>query len=102
MNMGQESSFDHSGSSFDSFLEEEGILDEVQAVAIKRVIAWQLAEAMKAGKISKKSMAERMGTSRSQLDRLLDPENSAVHLQTIARAARAVGKRLRLEMVDAA
>jgi DNA-binding Xre family transcriptional regulator len=94
--------FDHSGSAFDSFLEEEGILDEVEAVAIKRVIAWQLAEAMKAGKISKKAMAERMGTSRSQLDRLLDPENSAVHLQTIARAARAVGKRLRMEMVDAA
>ena len=56
---------------------------------------------MKAGKISKKSMAERMGTSRSQLDRLLDPENSAVHLQPIARAARAVGKRLRMEMIDA-
>jgi DNA-binding Xre family transcriptional regulator len=94
--------FDHSGSSFDSFLEEEGILDEVEAAAIKRVIAWQLAEAMKAGKISKKTMAERMGTSRSQLDRLLDPENSAVHLQTIARAARAVGKRLHVEMIDAA
>jgi DNA-binding Xre family transcriptional regulator len=94
--------FDHSGSSFDSFLEEEGILDEVDAAAIKRVIAWQLAEAMKASKISKKNMAERMGTSRSQLDRLLDPENSSVHLQTIARAARAVGKRLRMEMVDAA
>ena len=94
--------FDHTGSSFDSFLEEEGILEEVEAAAIKRVIAWQLAEAMKTGKISKKSMAERMGTSRSQLDRLLDPENSAVHLQTIARAARAVGKRLRFEMVDAA
>ena len=94
--------FDHSGSSFDSFLEEEGILDEVDAVAVKRVIAWQLEEAMKAGHISKKTMAARMGTSRSQLDRLLDPENSAVHLQTIARAARAVGKRLRMEMVDAA
>jgi len=94
--------FDHTGSSFDSFLEEEGILEEVEAAAIKRLIAWQLAEAMRAGKISKKSMAERMGTSRSQLDRLLDPENSAVHLQTIARAARAVGKRLRFEMVDAA
>jgi DNA-binding Xre family transcriptional regulator len=94
--------FDHSGSTFDSFLEEESILDEVEAVAIKRVIAWQLAEAMKAGKISKKAMAERMGTSRSQLDRLLDPANSAVHLETIARAARAVGKRLRMEMVDAA
>jgi DNA-binding Xre family transcriptional regulator len=95
-------SFDHAGSTFDNFLEEEGILEEVEAVAIKRVIAWQLAEAMKAGSISKKAMAERMGTSRSQLDRLLDPENSAVHLQTIAKAARAVGKRIRLEMIDAA
>lgn len=93
---------DHTGSSFDSLLEEEGILEEVEAAAIKRVIAWQLAQAMKAGGISKKTMAERMGTSRSQLDRLLDPENSAVHLQTIAKAARAIGKRLRLEMVDAA
>ncbi len=94
--------FDHTGSTFQSFLEEEGILEEVQAVAIKRVLAWQLAEAMRIGKISKKAMAERMGTSRSQLDRLLDPENSSVHLQTIARAARAVGKRLRLDMIDAA
>lgn len=94
--------FDHTGSSFDSFLEEEGILEEVEANAVKRVIAWQLAEAMKAGQISKKTMAERMGTSRSQLDRLLDPENSAVHLQTIAKAARAIGKRLRIDMVDAA
>lgn len=98
----KQTAFDHTGSSFDSFLEEEGILDEAQAVAIKRVIAWQLTEAMKAGKISKKTMAERMGTSRSQLDRLLNPENSAVHLETIARAARALGKRLRLEMIDAA
>jgi antitoxin HicB len=94
--------FDHTGSSFDTFLEEEGILEEVEAAAIKRVIAWQLAEAMSASKVSKKAMAERMGTSRSQLDRLLDPENSAVHLQTIAKAARALGKRLRVEMVDAA
>jgi antitoxin HicB len=94
--------FDHTGSSFDSFLEEEGILEEVESAAIKRVIAWQLSEAMRAGKISKKTMAERMGTSRSQLDRLLDPENPAVHLQTIAKAARALGKRLRMEMVDAA
>ncbi len=94
--------FDPSGSTFDSFLEEEGILDEVDAVAIKRVIAWQLSEAMKVGHLSKKAMAERIGTSRSQLDRLLDPENSAVHLLTIAKAARAVGKRLHIEMVDAA
>jgi antitoxin HicB len=94
--------FDHTGSSFDSFLEEAAILEEVEAAAIKRVLAWQLAEAMKASRTSKKTMAERMGTSRSQLDRLLDPENSAVHLQTIAKAARALGKRLRFEMVDAA
>lgn len=94
--------FDHSGSSFESFLEEEGILDEVDAVAIKRVLAWQLSEAMKKRKLSKKAMAERIGTSRSQLDRLLDPENGAVHLQTMAKAARAVGKRLRIEMIDAA
>jgi DNA-binding Xre family transcriptional regulator len=93
---------DHTGSSFDGFLEDEGILEEVEAAAIKRVIAWQLAEAMRTTGISKKSMAARMGTSRSQLDRLLDPENSAVHLQTIAKAARALGKRLRFEMVDAA
>lgn len=94
--------FDHSGSTLDSLLEEEGILEEVDAVAIKRVIAWQLAQAMKAAKITKKKMAERMGTSRSQLDRLLDPERGAVHLETISKAARAVGKRLRIEMVDAA
>lgn len=102
MSTRQKAAFDHSGSSFDSFLEEEGIREEVDAVAIKRVIAWQLAEAMRAGNISKKRMAERIGTSRSQLDRLLDPENSSVHLQTIAKAARAVGKRLLVEMVDAA
>jgi antitoxin HicB len=95
-------SLDHSGSSFDSFLEEEGILDEVDALAVKRVIAWQLAKAMKARRVTKKSMAARIGTSRSQLDRLLDPENSSVHLRTIAKAARAVGKRLRIEMIDAA
>jgi antitoxin HicB len=94
--------FDHTGSSFDSFLEEEGIRDEVEAVAIKRVIAWQLSEAMRSAKLSKKALAERLGTSRSQLDRLLDPENGAVHLQTIVKAAHAVGKRLRVEMVDAA
>lgn len=102
MRIQQKQPFDHTGSSFDSFLEEEGILEEVDAVAMKRVIAWQLAEAMKAGGISKKAMAARLGTSRSQLDRLLDPQNSAVHLETIAKAARAVGKRLRMEMVDAA
>ena len=93
--------FDHSGSSFDDFLEEEGLLEETEAAALKRVIAWHLAEAMKAEGVSKKALAERLGTSRSQLDRLLDPDNPNVHLTTIARAARAAGKRLRIEMVDA-
>ena len=102
MSSRKKAAFDHTGSTFESFLEEEGILDEVDAVAIKRVLAWQLSEAMKAVNLTKKAMAERIGTSRSQLDRLLDPENSAVHLQTITKAARAVGKRLRIEMVDAA
>lgn len=71
-------------------------------MAIKRVIAWQLAEAMKAREMTKKAMAPKMGTSRSQLDRLLDPRRGDVHLETIGKAARAVGKRLRIEMVDAA
>ncbi|KQT58629.1 Fis family transcriptional regulator [Methylobacterium sp. Leaf456] len=93
--------FDHSGSSFDDFLAEEGLLEETKASALKRVIAWHLAEAMKAEGLSKKALAERLGTSRSQLDRLLDPDNPNVHLTTIARAARAVGKRLRIEMIDA-
>jgi DNA-binding Xre family transcriptional regulator len=97
-----EAPFDHSGSSLDSLMEEDAMLEEVEAVAIKRVIAWQLSETMKVQHITKKAMAERMGTSRSQLDRLLDPENSAVHLKTIARAARVIGKKLRLQMEDAA
>jgi DNA-binding Xre family transcriptional regulator len=92
---------DHSGSTLDSLLEEEGILAEVEAVAVKRVIAWQLQEIMKAGGITKTAMAARLGTSRSQLDRLLDPENATVQLDTISRAARVVGKKLRIEMVDA-
>ena len=92
----------HSGSTLDSLLREDGILEEVEAVAIKRVIAWQLAQIMKAKKISKRAMAARMRTSRSQLDRLLDPNNASVQLATITRAAKVVGKKIRLELVDAA
>lgn len=66
------------------------------------MIAWQLAETMQAQGLTKKAMAERMHTSRSQLDRLLDSDNSSVYLETITRAARVLGKRLRLERVDAA
>jgi DNA-binding Xre family transcriptional regulator len=86
------------GSSFDEFLGKAGIQGEVTAAAIKRVIAYQLAQAMAAQGLTKSAMAERMGTSRQQLDRLLDPANESVTLQTLDRAAKAVGRRLRLEL----
>ena len=92
---------DHSGSTFDSFLEEEGIREQTEAVAIKRVLAWQLERAMQKQKKTKQAMARQIQTSRSQLDRLLDPRNASVTLDTIARAARAVGKRLIIRMTDA-
>lgn len=92
---------DHSGSSFDSFLEEEGIREEVEAVAIKRVLAWQLEEAMRQQRKTKQAMAKQLQTSRSQLDRLLDPRNVSVTLDTITRAARALGKRVIIRVADA-
>jgi DNA-binding Xre family transcriptional regulator len=87
------------GQSFDDFLKQEGTQEEVHAVAIKRVIAWQLAEAMKARHISKSEMARRMSTSRSQLNRLLDPNVEAIELQTLVRAAHVLGRNLRVELV---
>jgi len=84
------------GSSFDDFLKEDGIFDESQATAIKRVVAWQLAEEMKKQAITKVEMARRMKTSRSQLDRLLDPENDRIELTTLSRAASALGRELRI------
>jgi antitoxin HicB len=92
---------DHSGSTFDSFLEEEGIREEVEAVAIKRVLAWQLEQAMKNQQKTKQAMAKQLRTSRSQLDRLLDPRNVSVTLDTITRAARALGKRVIIRVTDA-
>ncbi len=89
----------HLGSNFDDFLEEEGILAEVEAVAIKRVIAFQLAELMEEKRLSKTAMAKRMKTSRAALNRLLDPANKSVTLQTLESAALAVDKRLRVEFV---
>jgi antitoxin HicB len=88
----------HVGSSFDSWLDEVGIREEVAAAAIKRVIARMLAAEMKKKKITKHSMAKRMQTSRAQLDRLLDPDNQSVTLVTLARAAKAVGRELRVEL----
>ncbi|PYU24693.1 MAG: Fis family transcriptional regulator [Acidobacteria bacterium] len=91
---------DHSGSTFNSFLEQEGIREEVEAVAIKRVLAWQLEQAMQEQQKTKRAMAKQLHTSRSQLDRLLDPRNISVTLDTITRAARALGKRLIIRMAD--
>jgi antitoxin HicB len=91
---------DHSGSSFDEFMHEEGILEEAEAIAIKRVIAWQLQREMQKKRISKKAMATRLRTSRSQLDRLLDPKYSNVTLGTLSRAAVVLGKRLKVQMVE--
>ena len=93
--------FDHSGSSFDSFLKEEGIREDAETVAIKRVLAWQLEQAMREQRKTKQAMAKELHTSRSQLDRLLDPQNVSVSLETIARAARVLGKRVTLRITDA-
>ncbi len=83
----------------DEFLKGEGKLEEFEAVAIKEILAWQIAEAMRAQKLSRKQLAERMNTSRSQIGRLLDPRDGNVTLATLQRAARIVGRKLRLELV---
>lgn len=87
------------GSTLDSFLEEEGILAEAQAKAIKEVIAWQLGEAMRERGLSKSGLARLMHTSRTQVDRVLDPENGNVTIETLQRAAAVVGRRVELQLV---
>ena len=89
----------HLGSSFDDFLEEEGLRAETEAAAIKRVIAYQIEMEMKRAKLTKSAMAEKMHTSRSALDRLLDPANVSITLQTLERAALALGKNLKIKLV---
>jgi transcriptional regulator with AAA-type ATPase domain len=89
----------HVGSSLDDFLREEGILEEARATALKETLAWQVQKAMKKAKINKVEMARRMNTSRAALDRLLDPDNTSVTLQTLCRAARAIGRDLRIELM---
>jgi antitoxin HicB len=89
----------HIGSSLEDFLKEEGVLEETRAVALKETLASQVQQAMEKDKISKVEMARRMKTSRAALDRLLDPGNSSVTLQTLSRAAHAVGRNLRIELV---
>ncbi|NES23495.1 MAG: XRE family transcriptional regulator [Symploca sp. SIO3E6] len=89
----------HAGSSFDDFLKEDEIYEESTAIALKRMLAWQLEEEMKKQNITKKAMAERLETSRSQLDRLLDPLGTGVSLETMQRAANVLGRKLRIELV---
>ena len=93
--------YDYSGSSFDSFLDEQGIREEVEAVATKRVLAWQLEQEMRKQRKTKQAMARELRTSRSQLDRLLDPRNTAVSLEIITRAAKVLGKRVTVRITDA-
>jgi len=88
----------HTGSSFDDFLKEEGLNEECTASALKRVLAWQIEHEMNNKHITKSAMANRMNTSRSQLDRLLDPENTGVSLEILYRAATAIGRDLDIKL----
>ena len=84
------------GSKFEDYLAEEGLLEEVNATATKRVLVWQLSQAMKKQRVTKSALAKRMKTSRMALDRLLDADNTSVTLQTMCRAAAALGKELKI------
>ena len=88
----------HIGSKFDDFLKDENFFEPVQAAAIKRVVAYQIAEEMKRNKLTKTEMASRMKTSRAALERLLDPDNTSITLFTLERAASALGKKLKVEL----
>lgn len=92
----------HIGSSVDDFLEEENTLSEISCAAAKRILAWQIAQEMQLCHLSKSEMARRMKTSRAALDRLMDPDNGSVTLNTIYRAAQVLGKRVSLKLVKAA
>jgi predicted thioesterase len=91
----------HIGSSFEDFLAEEGLLDDCTHAAIKRVVAWQVAQAMQERGLTKAAMAHEMHTSRAALNRLLDPDNTSVTLHTLQRAAFVVGKRVQITLEDA-
>jgi antitoxin HicB len=89
----------HKGSDIDDFLREEGVLEEFTTRAVKEVVAWQIAEAMKEQGISRRQLAGMMRTSRTQVDRLLDPERGNVTLETLRRAAELVGRKLQIGLV---
>lgn len=84
------------GTMLDDFLEEEGLLEDAEAIAIKRVISYELKKAMQKGHISKTQMADRLRTSRAALDRLLDPDNTSVTLNTLVKATSIIGKKLHI------
>ena len=90
----------HIGSSLEDFLQEEGVLEEVTVLAVKRVLALQIEAAMDDQQLSRSKMAEQMGTSRAALNRLLDPTNPSVTLQTLAKAAKVIGKQLHISLSD--
>ncbi len=87
------------GSNFDDFLQEEGTLAETESVAVKRVVAFQIQQLMAEKNITKTNMANKMGTSRSSLSRLLDPTNMSVSLKTLEKAANSLGKKLTVQLV---
>jgi hypothetical protein len=91
----------HRGSSFDSFLQDEGMYEEVNAKAVKKVLAWQLGQALEKGKVTKTELASRMRTSRAAVNRLLDPDNPSLNLRTMGKAARALGKKLAIQLAEA-
>jgi antitoxin HicB len=91
----------HIGSSFDDFLDEENLLVESNEIAIKRVIAWQLQQEIESKHMTKTDVAKAMGTSRAAVDRLLDPNNTSVTLNTLSKAARILGKKIEIDLVEA-
>jgi antitoxin HicB len=88
------------GSSFDDFLDEENLLAEANEIAIKRVIAWQLQQEIESKQMTKTGLAKAMGTSRAAVDRLLDPDNTSVTLNTLSKAARVLGKSIKIDLVE--
>lgn len=91
----------HRGSDFNDFLREEGIYEEVHAAAAKRVLAWQIEQALEVQHLTKTELAARMKTSRAAVDRLLNPDNPSINLKTMERAANALGKRISIQLVEA-
>jgi antitoxin HicB len=91
----------HIGSSFDDFLDEENLLVEANEIAIKRVIDWQLQQQIESKHMTKTDVAKAMGTSRAAVDRLLDPNNTSVTLNTLSKAARILGKKIEIDLIEA-